>query len=201
MRIAPITFNPDDVPANGALEYSITYEHGKTIRYGPVDLGIGDSRIGIGRMLGKHAQVLLVLGLPTSTAPGYRAGTLQTGLILMGEAPLLPFATVSGSIGVGLTPRTGTLAAYENVFFMSFSGGPRIKLSWRNFLYADLFVQTAPFHGTGLRPMDDVDFTIDFGWMFRIDPRTELWVGVVEDPYPDGPALDVAFRVGLKTSF
>ena len=152
-------------------------------------------------MLGKHAQVLLVLGLPTSTAPGYRAGTLQTGLILMGEAPLLPFATVSGSIGVGLTPRTGTLAAYENVFFMSFSGGPRIKLSWRNFLYADLFVQTAPFHGTGLRPMDDVDFTIDFGWMFRIDPRTELWVGVVEDPYPDGPALDVAFRVGLKTSF
>jgi len=127
--------------------------------------------------------------------------TLQTGLILMGEAPLLPFATVSGSIGVGLTPRTGTLAKYENVFFMSFSGGPRIKLSWRNFIYADLFVQTPPFHGTGLRPMDDVDFTIDFGWMYRIDPRTELWVGIVEDPYPDGPALDVAFRVGFKTSF
>jgi hypothetical protein len=49
--------------------------------------------------------------------------------------------------------------------------------------------------------MDDVDFTIDFGWMYRIDPRTELWVGIVEDPYPDGPALDVAFRVGFKTSF
>ena len=182
-------------------EYSITYERGKTIRYGPVDLGIGDSRIGVGRMLGQHAQVLLVLGLPTSTGPGFRAGTLQTGLILMGEAPLLPFATMSGSIGVGFTPRTGTLAAYENVFFMSFSGGPRIKLSWRNFLYADLFVQTAPFHGTDLRPMDQVDFSIDFGWMFRIDPRTELWVGIVEDPYPDGPALDVAFRIGLKTSF
>ena len=151
-------------------EYSITYERGKTIRYGPVDLGIGDSRIGIGRMLGQHAQVLLVLGLPTSTAPGYRAGTLQTGLILTGEAPLLPFATVSGSIGVGFTPRTGTLAAYENVFFMSFSGGPRIKLSWRNFLYGNLFVQTPPFHGTGLRPMDDVDFTIDFGWMYRDRP-------------------------------
>ncbi len=174
---------------------------GKTIRYGPVDLGIGDSRIGVGRMLGQHAQVLLVLGLPTSTAPGYRAGTLQTGLILTGEAPLLPFATVSGSIGVGFTPRTGTLAAYENVFFMSFSGGPRIKLSWRNFLYGNLFVQTPPFHGTELRPMDDVDFTIDFGWMFRIDPRTELWVGIVEDPYPDGPALDVAFRIGFRTAF
>ncbi|RPH65791.1 MAG: DUF3187 family protein [Myxococcaceae bacterium] len=181
--------------------YSVTYERGRTIEYGPVDLGIGDSRIGVGRMLGNHAQVLLVLGLPTSTAPGYRAGTLQTGLILMGEAPLLPFATVSGSIGVGFTPKTGTLAAYENTFFASFSGGTRIRLSWRNFIYANLFVQTPPFHDTALRPMDLVDFSIDFGWMYRIDPRTELWVGVVEDPFPDGPALDVAFRFGIRTAF
>jgi hypothetical protein len=187
-------------PINQYL-YSITYDKGKTIQYGPIDLGIGDSRVGVGWTLGQHAQLLLVLGLPTSTGPGYRAGTLQTGLILTGEAPLLPFATVSGSIGMGFTPRTGTLAEFENVFFMSFSGGPRIKLTWRNFLYANLFVQTPPFHGTGLRPMDLIDFSIDFGWMFRIDPRTELWVGIVEDPFPDGPALDVAFRFGLKTAF
>ena len=55
-------------------EYSITYERGKTIRDGPVDLGIGDSRIGIGRMLGQHAQVLLVLGFrpppPRATGRG-----------------------------------------------------------------------------------------------------------------------------------
>ena len=187
-------------PINKYL-YSVTYERGQTLRYGPVDLGIGDSRIGVGRMLGQHAQILLVLGLPTSTAPGYRAGTLQTGLILMGEAPLLPFATVSGSFGVGFTPKTGTLSAYENTFFLSFSGGPRVRLSWRNFLYANLFVQTPPFHGTDLRPMDQVDFTIDFGWMFRVDPRTELWVSIVEDPYPDGPALDVTFRFGIRTAF
>ena len=181
--------------------YSITYDRGQTIQYGPVDLGIGDSRIGVGRMLGQHAQVLLVLGLPTSTGPGYRAGTLQTGLILMGEAPLLPWLTVSGSIGVGLTPKTGTLAQYENVFFMSFSGGPRVRLSWRNFLYANIFVHTPPFHGTDLRPMDLTDFSIDFGWMFRVDSRTELWLGVVEDPFPDGPAIDVVFRFGIRTTF
>jgi len=181
--------------------YSITYEKGRTIQYGPVDLGIGDSRIGVGRMLGEHAQILLVLGLPTSTAPGYRAGTLQTGLVLMGEAPLLPWLTVSGSVGVGFTPKTGTLSAYENTVFFSFSGGPRVRLSWRNFLYGNLFVQTPPFHGTDLRPMDTTDFTIDFGWMFRVDPRTELWLGIVEDPFPDGPALDVAFRFGIRTAF
>jgi len=102
---------------------------------------------------------------------------------------------------VGFTPRTGTLAAFENIFFASFSGGTRVRLSWRNFLDANLFVQTPPFHDTGLRPMDLVDFTIDLGWMFRIDPRTELWVGIVEDPFPDGPALDVAFRFGIRTAF
>ncbi len=181
--------------------YAITYERGQTIQYGPVDLGIGDSRIGVGRMLGEHAQVLLVLGLPTSTAPGYRAGMLQTGLILMGEAPLLPWLTVSGSVGVGFTPKTGTLSAYENIFFVSFSAGPRVRLSWRNFLYANIFVQTPPFHDTDLHPMDLTDFSIDFGWMFRVDPRTELWLGIVEDPFPDGPALDVAFRFGIRTSF
>ncbi|HEY1418560.1 MAG TPA: DUF3187 family protein [Myxococcaceae bacterium] len=182
-------------------KYSITYQRGRTITYGPVDLGIGDSRVGAGLTLGQHAQVLLVLGLPTSTAPGYRAGTLQTGLILTGEAPLLPWLTVSGSVGIGFTPRTGTLAPWQNVFFMSFSGGPRVRLSWRNFLYGNLFVHTPPFHGTDLTPMDNTDFSIDFGWMYRIDPRTELWVGIVEDPYPDGPALDVVFRFGIRTVF
>lgn len=182
-------------------KYSITYERGRTITYGPVDLGLGDSRVGAGLRLGKHAQVLLVFGLPTSTNPGFRAGTLQTGLILTGEAPLLPWLTVSGSIGIGFTPRTGTLAPWENVFFMSFSGGPRVRLSWRNFLYGNIFVHTPPFHGTDLIPMDGTDFSIDFGYMFRVDPKTELWVGIVEDPYPDGPALDVAFRFGLRTAF
>jgi uncharacterized protein DUF3187 len=181
--------------------YSITYEKGRTIAYGPVDLGIGDSRVGAGLMLGRHAQLLLVFGLPTSTAPGYRAGTLQTGIILMGEAPLLSFVTMSGSIGMGFTPKTGTLAPYENWFFMSFSGGPRVRLSWRNFLYGNIFVQTPPFHGTDLRPMDLVDFSIDFGWMFRVDPHTELWLGIVEDPFPDGPALDVTFRFGIRSTF
>jgi hypothetical protein len=196
-----VSYIARDLRPLNKYKYEIVYGKGKSLSYGPVDLGIGDSRIGIGRMLGSHAQLLLVLGLPTSTNPGYRAGTLQTGLILTGEAPLLSFLTVSGSVGVGFTPRTGTLAEFENVFFVSFSGGPRVRLSWRNFLYANLFIQTPPFHDTDLRPMDLVDFTIDFGWMFRIDPRTELWVGIVEDPFPDGPALDVAFRVGLRTSF
>jgi hypothetical protein len=183
------------------FSYEVVYGKGKTLRYRPVDLAIGDTRVGVGWTLGAHAQLLLVLGLPTSTAIGYGAGTLQTGLILTGEAGLLSWLTVSGSIGLGFTPKTGGLSDFQNIVFASFSGGPRVRLSWRNFLYANLFVQTPPFHGTGLRPMDLNDFTIDFGWIFRIDPKTELWLGIVEDPLPDGPALDVAFRLGLKTAF
>jgi hypothetical protein len=181
--------------------YEITYGQGKTLRYGPVDLGVGDSRLGVGRMLGKHAQLILVFGLPTSTGPGFRAGTLQTGLILTGEFPFSSWLMVAGSVGICFTPRTGTLAQFENVVFASFSGGVRVKLSWRNFLYGNLFVQTPPYHGTGLHPMDLTDFSADFGWIFRIQRGTELWIGLGEDPYPDGPALDVTLRFGLRTGF
>jgi len=181
--------------------YDVLYGKGENLRYRPVDLAIGDTRLGVGWMLGAHAQLLFVLGVPTSTAVGYGAGTLQTGFILTGELPMVSWLTWSGTVGVGFTPRTGTLSDFENVFFASFSGGPRIRLTWRNFLYANFFVQTPPFSGIGLRPMDLVDFSIDFGWIFRIDPRTELWLSIVEDPFPDGPALDVVFRLGLRTAF
>jgi len=190
-----------DLRPHDTFAHDIRYAKGETLRYGPVDLGLGDTRLGIGRMLGEHAQVLLVVGVPTSTNLGYGAGTLQTGLLLSGEAPLLPWLTFSGSLGLGFTPRTGTLAPFENQFFASFSFGPRIRLSWRNFLYFDIFVHTPPFHGTGLNPLDTADFSIDFGWMFRLDRGTELWLSIVEDPYPDGPALDVVFRIGLRTGF
>ncbi|MGZ6098048.1 MAG: DUF3187 family protein [Myxococcaceae bacterium] len=183
------------------FDYDVVYGKGQNLRYRPVDLALGDTRLGVGWTLGAHAQLLFVLGVPTSTALGYGAGTLQTGFILTAEAPAASWLTLSGSVGVGFTPRTGTLAAFENVFFASFSGGPRVRLTWRNFLYANFFVQTPPFSGIDLRPMDLTDFSIDFGWIFRIDPKTELWLSIVEDPFPDGPALDVIFRIGFRTAF
>jgi hypothetical protein len=181
--------------------YSITYEQGRTLRYDPVDLGLMDSKIGVGRMLGQHAQLLLVLGIPTGTNLGYTAGTLQTGLIATGELGLSSWMLVTGSVGVGFTPRTGTLAQYQNLFFVSFSGGARFKLTWRNFLYFNIFVQTPPYANTGLSPMDYADFSIDFGYILRIAKGTEMWFAITEDPLPDGPALDVTFRVGFRTGF
>lgn len=182
-------------------KYSITYEQGKTLHYGPVDLGLADSKLGIGRMLGPHAQILLVFGIPTSTNPGYQAGTLQTGLIATGELGLASWLLFTGTVGIGFTPRTGTLALYQNVFFASFSGGARIKLTWRNFLFFNIFVQTPPYKNTTLSPMDYTDFSIDFGYILRLQKGTELWVAITEDPFPDGPALDVAFRFGFRTGF
>ena len=89
------------VPSTSTRTASPT-SRGKTLRYGPVDLGLTDSKIGIGRMLGQHAQLLLVLGIPTSTNPGYQAGTLQTGLIATGELGLSSWMLVTGTVGIGL---------------------------------------------------------------------------------------------------
>lgn len=48
---------------------------------------------------------------------------------------------------------------------------------------------------------DNVDLPVEFGWIFRIDQKTELWLSMVEDPYPDRPALGVAFRIGARLGF
>ena len=199
--ILGVDYYARDIRPLNKYAYDVTYERGKTISYGPVDLGIADSKVGIGRMFGPHLQLMLVLGLPTSTNPGYQAGTLQTGLIATGELGLASWLLVTGSMGIGFTPRTGTLALYQNVFFASFSGGMRFKLTWRNFLFFNLWVQTPPYKGTDLSPMDLTDFSIDFGYILRLSKGTEFWFSITEDPFPDGPALDVTFRLGFRAGF
>ena len=199
--ILGVDYYARDIRPLNKYAYDVTYERGKTISYGPVDLGIADSKVGIGRMFGPHLQLMLVLGLPTSTNPGYQAGTLQTGLIATGELGLASWLLVTGSMGIGFTPRTGTLALYQNVFFASFSGGMRFKLTWRNFLFFNIWVQTPPYKNTDLSPMDLTDFSIDFGYILRLSKGTEFWFSITEDPFPDGPALDVTFRLGFRAGF
>jgi len=179
----------------------VAYEKGRRMTYKPVDLGPADSKLGIGRRFGENLQLLFVLGLPTAIAPGFRAGTVQAGLMFTGQLPVTPWMVAVGTLGIGATPRTGTLALYENVVFGSASVGLRIRLSWMNSIYGNLWFHTAPMHGMDMPPTDNVDLSVDFGWILRIDQKTELWISMVEDPYPDGPALDVAFRIGMRVGF
>ena len=200
-KLVGVDYPARDIRPINKYGYYVQYEKGRRIAYKPVDLGPADSKLGLGHRFGENLQLLFVLGLPTAIAPGFRAGTVQAGLMLTGQLALTSWMVGVGTLGIGATPRTGTLAHYENVVFGSASVGLRIRLSWMNSIYGNLWLHTAPMHGMDMPPTDNVDLSVDFGWILRIDQKTELWISMVEDPYPDGPALDVAFRIGLRLGF
>ena len=200
-KLVGVDYVARDIRPINKYAYYVEYEKGRRMTYKPVDLGPADSKLGIGRRFGENLQLLFVLGLPTAIAPGFRAGTVQAGLMFTGQLPVTPWMVAVGTLGIGATPRTGTLALYENVVFGSASVGLRIRLSWMNSIYGNLWFHTAPMHGMDMPPTDNVDLSVDFGWILRIDQKTELWISMVEDPYPDGPALDVAFRIGMRVGF
>jgi hypothetical protein len=200
-KLVGVDYYARDIRPLNKYGYYVQYDKDHRMTYSPVDLGPADSKLGIGRRFGENLQLLFVLGLPTAIAPGFRAGTVQAGLMFTGQLTLTRWMVTVGTLGIGATPRTGTLAPYENVVFASASVGLRIRLSWMNSIYGNLWFHTAPMHGMDMPPTDNVDLSVDFGWILRIDQKTELWISMVEDPYPDGPALDVAFRFGLRLGF
>ena len=200
-KLVGVDYYARDIRPINKYAYYVEYEKGHRMTYKPVDLGPADSKLDIGHRFGENLQLLFVLGLPTAIAPGFRAGTVQTGLMLTGQYALTRWMVVVGTLGIGATPRTGTLAPYENVLFGSASLGLRIRLSWMNSIYGNLWFHTAPTHGMGMPTTDNVDLSVDCGWILRVDQKTELRLSMVEDPYPDGPALDVAFRIGLRLGF
>jgi len=142
--------------------------------------------------------------VPTVWADGYGAHTLQFAAILTWQRPFIwPWLLFQGTLGLGATPRAGggLLQPYQNVVFGSASVGFKARLSERNFVYVNFFLQSPLYHGTGDLPLDGFDGSLDLGWMFRTDANWEFLAGVTENPIVNGPAPDVVFRFGLRHGF
>ncbi|HMK72393.1 MAG TPA: DUF3187 family protein [Myxococcaceae bacterium] len=170
--------------------------------YKPVDLTLLDTRLGLGWMIADDLQLLVTLVVPTAWVDGYAAHTIQLGAILTWQRPLWSWLLFQGTLGLGATPRTGgLLGPYQNLVFLSASVGGRARLSQSNFLYLNFYFGTPIYAGTGDRPLDVVEGSLDFGWMYRNDAGWEFSAGMTEDPVAAGPALDIIFRFGVRHGF
>ena len=170
----------------------------------PVGLTLQDTRLGVGWKLNEQLQLLATVVLPTAWVDGYAAHTVQFGAILTWQRPVLwPWLLFDGTLGLGATPRAGggLLQPYQNVVFGSASAGFKARLSQRNFIYANFFLQSPLYHHTGDWPLDFVDGSLDFGWMFRTDANWEFTVGLTENPVANGPAPDIVFCFGVRQGF
>ena len=63
--------------------------------------------------------------------------------------------------------------------------------------YANLFYDTPYYRNTGTPELDKKELTLDAGLLFRFGPGPAWLLGMTQDLSPSGPAIDVAFRLGV----
>jgi hypothetical protein len=161
------------------------------------DLFLGDLRLSAGLRRGRHLQTIATLTLPTSTGPGgYGRGVVAAGLLTTVHAKLAEPWTYEGSLGLGYTPTHGDLSDYQRTTMVSGSSGLRWRFWGRQSLYANLFYHSPYYHDTSIPPLDRRELSLDFGWILAARSGREWRIGMTEDMEPNGPAIDIVFRLG-----
>jgi hypothetical protein len=193
--------NRDSRPDN-EFEYLLLLPDGSEYRFRPSGTMVGDLRGALGLGHTPHWQTLLLVSLPTGTRPGpYRLGTVGGGLVTTVRSdPLGNRVVFEASAGVGLTPRAGLLRKWQRTMFLSASSGARWQFAGRQSVYANLLLHSAAYHDTRLRVLDGADVSLDVGLLLRPagEKGPELLLGVVEDLYVYGPAVDLVLRLGVR---
>jgi hypothetical protein len=183
---------------NDAFLYRLDLPDGVDRTRRPSDLFLGDARLAAGLRLGPHLQTLALVTLPTATGPvGYGRGVPAAGLITTVRAPLAEPLIYEGSLGLGYTPTHGDLEPYQRTTFVSGSSGLRWRFWGRQSLYANLFYHSPYYHDTTIHPLDRRELSLDFGWMLATNGGKEWRIGMTEDMEPNGPAIDIVFRLGV----
>ena len=99
----------------------------------------------------------------------------------------------------GFTPTQGGLARYQRDAFLSGSVSGRWRFAGQQALFSTVWMQTSNWKNTGFEAVDDVEVSMDFGFLLHLKPQwPELQLGMTQDLLPRGPAMDVGFSVGLR---
>lgn len=177
--------------------YVITLPDGSSVNRSRSDLFLQDMRMGLGIRLNSIFQSVVSLTLPTSTGPeGYGRGTPSVGLLNTVRTNLNPGLIYEGSLGVGFTPRHGSLAESQREVFLAATSGLRARVWGRQSLFANLFYHSPYYHDTTLPALDLRELSLDFGWILQTR-RGEQWrIGMTEDLEPGGPGVDLVLRFG-----
>ncbi len=161
---------------------------------------VGDLRLGAGWRIGR-SQVVASLTLPTATAgvPGWSRGSIGTAVAVTSSLFEHGRWQIQGGLSAGWTPATGELARYQRENFLAAMSGVRLRVGERQALYSTVWFHQGPWRDTGLKTMDHPDFTIDFGALLRPwQGSPEFQISMTEDLYPNGPAIDVGLRLGIR---
>ena len=177
--------------------YEISLPDGRTVQRSRSNLFLDDLRVGLGFRPNSRFQTVVSFTVPTSTGPvGYGRGVPSLNLLNTVGAELSPRVHYEGSVGLGFTPRNGSLARLQRELFVAATSGVRVMAWGRNSAFANLFYHSPYYHGTTLPSLDRRELSLDFGWIVQTRTGGEWRLGMTEDLEPGGPGVDLVLRVG-----
>lgn len=178
-------------------DYRFEPPAGGIVRFPRHGAFLGDVRLGFGIRHGDRGQSVLSVTLPTNTAgSGYGRGTVSVSLLNTIRAQATPRLIYEGSLNAGVTPRHGELRSFEKTAFVMATSGFRWRTIGSVWSFANLYLHSPYYGGTGAGQLDRSELTIDFGWIIRSRRGHEFRFGMTEDLWPSGPAIDADFRLG-----
>jgi len=78
------------------------------------------------------------------------------------------------------------------------SAGLRLRVIGQQSVYGNFMVHSAAWRNTTLPALDGADVSLDFGFLLKPGNGPEIILGMVEDPYAFGPAVDMVLRAGVR---
>lgn len=189
-----------DQPERGARPrntYGFAVDLPGGVHYAPDadGLALGEARFTLGMRHGVDQQTSVSVVLPvgkggslTRSKPGV---ALNHTLRIRALEPLL--WEISG--GIGATPRSGTLEAWQHSLFGMGTTGVRLQLFGRHSIYGSFFYHSPFYHDTSIPSFDNDMLTADFGWIYRTAGGREWRIGFTEDIAPTDLGVDLTLVV------
>lgn len=169
---------------------------GRHLEHPRTPIALGDIEATVGFRHSLRQQTAVTLSLPTATTRHFGRGVPSAAVVHTLRLPLRPTITFEGSIGTGVTPRTGDLSAYQRTIFFSGSTGIRWRLWGGESIYGYFFYHSPRYEGTSFPSLDRREITGDFGWIRRARDGSEWRIGFSEDLAPGDGGIDLVLKVG-----
>lgn len=181
-------------------EYFIALPDSDSVRWDEGGPALGDARLTFGFHHSPAWQTVFVASLPTNGRPdGWGLQTVALGLSTTGRVELAKDRLMlEGSLGAGYTPAAGRFREYQRTAFVSASAGLRLRVVGQQAVYTNLLFHSAAWQNTTLPALDNQDVSLDFGFLLKPGNGPEIVLGMVEDPYAFGPAVDLVLRAGVR---
>jgi len=158
-----------------------------------------DVRATLGVAHGPAAQTVLSVTLPTAPASSRFARHVPSVNVV--ESLRLtpsPRVTLTGSAGLGYTPRTGELRAVQRPVLALASAGAVVRVARSHAAYATFLYHSPSYQDTRFPELDLGEVTVDLGYRWRSASGRQWRVGITEDTRRRDPAIDLVLKVSVE---